>query len=198
VPPGPRDACSIAAEQRAMLQARGIAPPYVLVGHSLGGLYQYVYARLYPDEVAALVLVDATHPDHWPRMQADAPAMATTVRAMSGLFSPVMKREFADQLGCLDRVSLLPRLRVPTRLLVRSEFGIPERGGFERIVLALQRDWLTITGASRIERIEGAGHYIQRDRPDAVVRAIEDSVRNARGHTALAPRQGAVWLRAAG
>jgi pimeloyl-ACP methyl ester carboxylesterase len=36
LPPGPRDACTIAAEQRATLQAAGIAPPYVLVGHSLG------------------------------------------------------------------------------------------------------------------------------------------------------------------
>jgi glucans biosynthesis protein C len=64
LPPGSRDACTIAAEQRAALQTAGIAPPYVLVGHSLGGLYQYVYARLYPHDVAALVLVDPTHPEH--------------------------------------------------------------------------------------------------------------------------------------
>lgn len=199
LPVGPRDPCSIAADQRAALRSAGIAPPYVLVGHSLGGLYQYVYARLYPDDVAALVLVDATHPDHWLRLQADAPAMAATINAMSLLFSPVMKREFADQRGCLDHVAQQPRLRVPTRLLVRTEFALPERGAFERAVRQLQDDWLALTSAERIERVPGSGHYIQRERPDAVVRAVEDSVRNVRrSATLIAPPLAAARSRAAG
>lgn len=74
----------------------------------------------------------------------------------------------------------MPRCRRPTRLLVRSEFGIPERGAFERVVVRLQSAWLDLSGAERIERIEGAGHYIQEDRPEAVRRAIEDSVRDTR------------------
>jgi pimeloyl-ACP methyl ester carboxylesterase len=37
-------------------------PPYVLVGHSLGGLYMQLFARQHPQDVAALVLVDSTHP----------------------------------------------------------------------------------------------------------------------------------------
>eukprot|EP00188_Purpureofilum_apyrenoidigerum_P000815 Plantae.Rhodophyta-Purpureofilum_apyrenoidigerum.ctg14023.p1 GENE.Plantae.Rhodophyta-Purpureofilum_apyrenoidigerum.ctg14023~~Plantae.Rhodophyta-Purpureofilum_apyrenoidigerum.ctg14023.p1 ORF type:complete len:367 (+),score=21.07 Plantae.Rhodophyta-Purpureofilum_apyrenoidigerum.ctg14023:97-1197(+) len=41
----------------------GIKGPYILVGHSLGGLLTRVYAQMYPDEVAGVVLVDATHPD---------------------------------------------------------------------------------------------------------------------------------------
>ena len=42
----PRDPCTVAAELRAQLRTAGLQPPYVLVGHSLGGLYQYVFARL--------------------------------------------------------------------------------------------------------------------------------------------------------
>ena len=41
-----RDPCTVAAELRAQLRTAGLQPPYVLVGHSLGGLYQYVFARL--------------------------------------------------------------------------------------------------------------------------------------------------------
>jgi len=48
---------------RKLLLKRGLKPPYVLVGHSLGGLYMQYYARKYPDEVIGLVLVDSTHPD---------------------------------------------------------------------------------------------------------------------------------------
>jgi pimeloyl-ACP methyl ester carboxylesterase len=58
----PRDGAHIVDELRALLRSRGLAPPYVLVGHSLGGLYMQLFARKYPDEVAGLVLVDSTHP----------------------------------------------------------------------------------------------------------------------------------------
>jgi pimeloyl-ACP methyl ester carboxylesterase len=45
------------------LQNAGIKGPYILVGHSLGGILTRVFANAYPDEVAGVVLVDATHPD---------------------------------------------------------------------------------------------------------------------------------------
>ena len=58
----PRDGRHIVQELRELLASQGLAPPYVLVGHSLGGLYMQWYARYYPQEVAALILVDSTHP----------------------------------------------------------------------------------------------------------------------------------------
>lgn len=58
----PRDGRHIVDELRSLLQSKGLNPPYVLVGHSLGGLYMQLFARRYPDEVHALVLVDSTHP----------------------------------------------------------------------------------------------------------------------------------------
>ncbi len=60
--PQPRDAEHIAAELHIALQEAGIQPPYVLVAHSQGGLYAPVFAHLYPDEVAGLVLVEPQHP----------------------------------------------------------------------------------------------------------------------------------------
>ena len=61
--PGPRPRTSqhIADDLHTLLQAAGIEPPYVLVGHSSGGLNVRVYAHRYPDELAGLVLVDAAH-----------------------------------------------------------------------------------------------------------------------------------------
>jgi hypothetical protein len=58
----PRDGSHIVDELRALLQNKGLKPPYILVGHSLGGLYMQLFARRYPEEVSALVLVDSTHP----------------------------------------------------------------------------------------------------------------------------------------
>jgi len=57
-----RDGQHVVQELRDLLRERGLQPPYVLVGHSLGGLYMQWFARRYPQEVRALVLVDSTHP----------------------------------------------------------------------------------------------------------------------------------------
>lgn len=58
----PRDGRTIVEELRATLRHKGLKPPYVLVGHSLGGLYMQLFARAYPEEVKGLVLVDSLYP----------------------------------------------------------------------------------------------------------------------------------------
>lgn len=61
--PGERQSGSvIVAALRELLGYAGLPPPYVLVGHSLGGLYANLFARLHPQEVAACMLLEATHP----------------------------------------------------------------------------------------------------------------------------------------
>jgi pimeloyl-ACP methyl ester carboxylesterase len=62
-----RDAQTIAIELRDALREAGIEPPYVLAGHSFGGLPVRAFADLYPELTAGLVLVDASHPDQWVR-----------------------------------------------------------------------------------------------------------------------------------
>jgi len=61
--PLPRTSDVIAKELHALLQAAGVSPPYILVGHSMGGFDVRLYASLYRSEVAGMVLIDASHPD---------------------------------------------------------------------------------------------------------------------------------------
>ena len=63
----PRDAKGIAMELRDALREAAIEPPYLLAGHSFGGLPVRAFADLYPELTAGLVLVDASHPDQWVR-----------------------------------------------------------------------------------------------------------------------------------
>jgi pimeloyl-ACP methyl ester carboxylesterase len=66
--PEPRTAKVIAQELHALLQAAPIPPPYILVGHSMGGYDVRLFASLYRSEVAGMVLVDASHPDQERRL----------------------------------------------------------------------------------------------------------------------------------
>jgi pimeloyl-ACP methyl ester carboxylesterase len=67
--PSPRSAEQIARELHALLAAKSIVPPYILVGHSAGGLFVRVFAHLYPKEIAGLVLVDPAMEEDYERMQ---------------------------------------------------------------------------------------------------------------------------------
>lgn len=56
----PPDGVQIATDLHTLLNRAHVPGPYVLAGHSFGGLYVRTYAAKYPDEVAGLVLVDST------------------------------------------------------------------------------------------------------------------------------------------
>jgi pimeloyl-ACP methyl ester carboxylesterase len=56
---GPHDGESIAADLRAALEGADVDGPYVLVGHSSGGVYVRIFASKYPEDVAGMVLLDA-------------------------------------------------------------------------------------------------------------------------------------------
>ena len=59
----PKSAALAARRLLSALLNSNVHPPYVLVGHSMGGLFIRVFADLYPDEVAGMVLLDSVHPD---------------------------------------------------------------------------------------------------------------------------------------
>src|SRR5215204_5406696 len=113
--PEPRDARQISSELHTLLSKAGVEGPYVLVGHSFGGMYVQTYAARYPDEVAGVALVDSsTEPDQFSH------------RAEARQSNEPQKQSFAvvprlAQLG----VSLLARLGI-VRLLSKLDPASPE------------------------------------------------------------------------
>jgi pimeloyl-ACP methyl ester carboxylesterase len=170
---GERSPCEVAREERALLQASGFNPPYLLVGHSLGGLYQYAFAKLYPQDVAGLVLLDPTHPQQWATLQRDAPAFATMLKLMRARFSAAMRSEFDDQARCLERLQPLPMPKIPVRWLVRGRFSGLEAGAFADVIHGLEADWSRLLDGVSPQTVANSGHYIQRDHPDSVREAID-------------------------
>jgi len=71
----PRTSKVIAEQLHTLLQAAQVPPPYILVGHSMGGYDVRLYASLYRSEVAGMVLVDASHPDQENRVPPELKGM---------------------------------------------------------------------------------------------------------------------------
>jgi pimeloyl-ACP methyl ester carboxylesterase len=61
-----RTPVNVAAELQQMLERAGVRPPFILVGHSFGGLVMRRFALLYPGEVAGILLVDPMRCEEWP------------------------------------------------------------------------------------------------------------------------------------
>jgi pimeloyl-ACP methyl ester carboxylesterase len=81
--PQPRTSGRIVRELHTLLAKAGVPGPYVLVGHSFGGLNMRLYAYTYPHEVAGLVLVDSSHeqdPAAQAAVQNGQPQLATCQR----------------------------------------------------------------------------------------------------------------------
>jgi len=95
----------------ALLVNAGESPPYVWVGHSIGGLYAQVFAITYPQEVAGVVFVDASHPAQRARYAELAEAeraFYTTARFFPWLARIGIARLYFDLGGTLDMGDLPP------------------------------------------------------------------------------------------
>ena len=240
--PRPRTAADILDEARALLAAAEVPSPYVLVGQSFGGLVVRLWAARHRDEVAGMVLVDATPEDFierapesvrvaWNRMTRLAGPMFAIPRALSaaGVFAlrPSLVPMFADNVpeavgvermralaalgGGLKAVMATMKLMDTSRAQVREARaalgdrplgdlplvvltagedqqlpdGIPEadRRANAELWRELQRDLAAQSSAGRWEVVEGSGHMIQHDRPEAVVAAIREVVEAARARS---------------
>ena len=187
--PMPRDPAEVVTELHDLLAAADIPEPFVLVGHSLGGSLDVLYARTYPDDVSGLVVIDSplppnrdlVDPETWESVQ---------VMALDQSLVPGYQLESYD-LGTLfdeiDAAGALPDIPV---VVVRR--GAPSMGGdpipdglpitqaeLEALGAAQwdgQAAWAAGVPGAALITVPDTTHYIQNQRPDAVVAAIRQAI----------------------
>jgi pimeloyl-ACP methyl ester carboxylesterase len=102
--PLPRDANAMVSDLHGLLQRADVAPPYVLVGHSIGGLYALLYADRYRQDVAGMVLVDPSFPNQTEALHAASPTMKRMEASAPNAYTFCYQAAVHGKLG-LDRGS---------------------------------------------------------------------------------------------
>jgi pimeloyl-ACP methyl ester carboxylesterase len=200
-----RDARTIVDELRALLAKASEAPPYVMVGHSLGGLIVRVFAEAAgPDAVKGVVLVDSSHPEQLKRAPVPEgggpPAALLRVLAATGALR--LLEDDAGVSGLSEEAHLrtaafapqsMPALMAEYQALEATlqQAGATRPLGERPLVvltaldkpperlepwLVLQRELAALSTNSDQRFVPDCGHYIQQEQPDVVVTAVRDVV----------------------
>lgn len=176
---GARTLESVTADLEAALEGAGVEPPYVMVGHSFGGLLQTYYAQTRPDDVAGLVLVDAV-----------SAQMKDQFGDKWAAYEPILNGgplqddpgwEYYDLAESVAQANAAAPLRsdLPMVVLSKTEpFPLPaDVRGFTSE--DLEAVWAQVQSglAARVPGTphiiaEGSDHYIQVREPDLVTSAI--------------------------
>jgi pimeloyl-ACP methyl ester carboxylesterase len=192
--PMPRTAEAVASELHDLLDSAKIEGPYVLVAHSLGGLFARLYAGTYPNDVAGLVLVDAwpeampklLGPDQW------AAYVTLSDPAPPGLesYSDLESIDFgAASERMAQEAARRPLFGLPLFVLSRAKpVALPpnvpaefSQAGFEAAWRKGQDELAALLPDAHHIVATESDHYIQIEQPDLVidaVRAVVEAVRD--------------------
>lgn len=183
-----RDGATIIRELRATLQALNLQPPYILVGHSVGGTYMEGYARTYPEEIAGVVLVDSRHADFSRQCQLADARSCTPPALLTALLPNTPKRELAAGDKTMEEVMKAgPFPDVP--LVVLTSMKKPLEGArFREVWLQTQTALAALSSESTHTVCNRCGHYIHKDDPTLVVAAVKDIVQQVRRSNRLGSR----------
>jgi len=124
--PAPRDAERIVSELQELLKRASVPPPYILVGHSFGGLTTRLFAARYPDQVSGLILIDPVVPQEW------NPANEQNQKRIRTGATILRRATVLSRVGVIRFISLLLRVgakRIAEPLVRLTSRGAPKGDG---------------------------------------------------------------------
>jgi len=159
---------------RALLNHIGLAPPYLLVGHSLGGLFANAYARMHPDEVCGVALIDATAPGDVCELKAHRGLIQ---RGLEAVLNTVLgKNEFSEvthaqaSADFVNTASPFPDLPLVVVTGGKASKLMPAR--VREIRAVNQKALSTLSPRGRQVIAKRSGHFPQFSEPELVIAAI--------------------------
>jgi len=167
----PRDAMHVVDELRAELARQGLKPPYVLVGHSLGGLYTQYFLRRYPDEVQGVVLIDPAHPRQLEGAGAEKNYPWWFLALFHTFATSTMESELQGMTTSGQEVLALPTVTGKPIVILSAGKGLQDHSPLGEDANAKRFDMAKLYPGSKQIWID-SGHDIPKERPQAVIDAI--------------------------
>jgi len=170
--PKPRTAKQIATELHTALEKAGVKPPYVLVGHSFGGIYARVFAEMYPKEVVGMVLLDPSQETFNDWLKKNQPARLKDMQAQIARPPEGVRAEDAATDASYDeaRAAKVPPGILVILLSATEDETMPADA--RRVWIEKHKEWIaTVPGAKHIV-VEKTGHFIQAQQPKLVIDTI--------------------------
>jgi pimeloyl-ACP methyl ester carboxylesterase len=177
----------VVASVRELLTYAGVNPPYILAGHSLGGLYANLFARLHPGEVAGVVFIESTHPRDYEVLQMDEAHLAKSLRKVLSLPDWVFRDNLHAEVEAvghlvteLENAGAFPDVPVAvvTGGMPPPKWIMPAEALEAR--LAHQRDLARLSSRSEHVVAQRSGHFPQLSEPEVVLHALARLVTRAR------------------
>ena len=171
----PRDGSHVVDELRSLLRSKGLNPPYILVGHSLGGLYMQFFARRYPEEVSALILVDSTHPKQL-EGEGAIEKQSFWVRGLVGVLVTGTAKEELNLLPQTGKQILsLPTLPNKTVFVLSASEPMEEKSKLADDANEKRKDIARLYPGSKQIWVD-SGHGIPLEKPGSVIAAIREAL----------------------
>jgi pimeloyl-ACP methyl ester carboxylesterase len=181
-----KDSRTIARELHALLHAKNIKPPYVLVAHSLGGVHARVFASIYPTEVSGMVLVDPTPENLTDSLLATlSPAERDFIKeqirkeeeeALKLIPEGGIKEEYKAINTCYEQVrSDVWKTNVPIAVISSMKIENNDNPQSKEMAKRLRDQFLTQIGTTQKQHYTStsAGHFVQKDQPELVMKAVK-------------------------
>lgn len=163
---------------RAFAAAIDLHPPYVIVAHSLGGLYANYFARKYPKEIAAIVFVESPHPDEIiEQKQIKAPAALTGINEGLKYFEKKFdKFKYSEDEVVLDSIEQIKAIQMfpsmPVTIITGTQkLPFVPQDSFD-VHLKYQKGLVDILPNSVHVLAEKSGHFPQITEPELVINEI--------------------------
>lgn len=180
---------------RELLRYTGLRPPYVLVAHSLGGLYASLFARLFPEETAGVLFLEATHPDDHVVLRKHETQLQRAIGRLLSLpevfFGPNLHSELAcivhtvRELEAAGDFPPVPLRVVTGGLTPKSWMMSPAAIGAKR---ANQQDLARLSPLGEQVMAQKSGHFPQMTEPDLVLRVLRVLLEEARSRRLVVER----------
>ena len=177
---GRRDAKTLARELHDMLAALKVKPPYLLVGHSLGGAVVQIYANWYPQETRALVLVDPEDgrlikkvKEHLSKDEWDRRAAAV---AQYAPLNAQQQREMDKAEASGNEVAEIHRLpNVPIVLFTGTQMNPEFPGNIieQNLKIEMHRQLMADNPQMEQVLVPESRHYVHDEKPEVVIAAIK-------------------------